>query len=219
MRDMRSAAGFTLVETMVAMLLFSFVSIAFYQVLFGQVRGTTAARASVRIGEEARAGFNRMVRDTREGDMLSFASPTSFTVKVNFNGNGLYESPNAQGNHEILTYAYDASAGTLTLNGEVLMKNVGLVPGQDPFSYGSNLLDYDWGGAPDGTPDGVTTWQEINDASCPSHGITGVGDCDTPPVLDGPEFPHITLVKFALRVSIGGTVSDFRSTVQLRNRV
>lgn len=214
MSRLREEAGFGLVETMVAIMVFSFASLAFYQVLFGQVRGTTATETSVRIGEEARAGFNRMVRDVREGDVLSTASPTSFTVKVNFNGNSFYESPNVQGVEEILTYAYDPVAGTITLNGEVLMGGVEKVsPTTDVFSYGSNILDYDWDNS------GATTWMEINNASCAANGVTGVGDCDIPPVLDAPEFPHLATVSIALKVDVDGYEEEFRSTVQLRNRV
>jgi prepilin-type N-terminal cleavage/methylation domain-containing protein len=214
MSRLRDEAGFGLVETMVAIMIFSVTSVAFYQVLFGQVRGTTATETAVRIGEEARAGFNRMVRDVREGDMLSAASPTSFTVKVNFDGNGLYESPNAQNVEEVLTYAYDASARTITLNGEVLMAGVEKVDETtDVFSYGSNVLDYDWDNS------GATTWIEVNNASCAANGITGVGDCDAPPVLDAAEFPHLATVSIALKVDVDGYEEEFRSTVQLRNRV
>ena len=44
MKRLGSEDGFGLVETMVALLVFSVASVAFYQVLFGQVRGTTATR-------------------------------------------------------------------------------------------------------------------------------------------------------------------------------
>lgn len=213
MRRGSAEAGFSLVELMVAITIFSVVSIVFYQVLFGQVRGTSATETGVRIGEEARAGFARMVRDTREGDVIEAASSTAFTVKVNFNGNGLYESPNAQGVQEILTYAYDATAKTITLNGEVLMRGVEQIGTTPVFSYGSNVLDYDWDNS------GATSWQEVDNASCTSYGVTGVGDCDTPPVLDAAEFPHLTTVSFALQVSVDGKSTEFRSTSQLRNRV
>lgn len=214
MTRLRDEGGFGLVETMVAMMVFSVVSIAFYQILFGQLRGTTATKTSVRIGEEARAGFNRMVRDVREGDVLAAASPTSFTVKVNFDGDGLYESPNQQDVEEILTYAHDPVARTITLNGEVLMAGVEPVgPSTNVFAFGSNVLDYDWDNS------GTTTWIELNNASCAANAVTGVGDCDTPPVLDAGEFPHLTTVSIALKVTLDGHEDEFRSTVQLRNRV
>jgi prepilin-type N-terminal cleavage/methylation domain-containing protein len=209
----RSEGGFSLVETMLAITLFSVVSLGFYQVVFGQARGTQVTRTGVRIGEEARAGFNRMVRDAREGDVLDAASGNSFTVKVNFNGNGLYENPNAQGADEILTYTYDETSKTITLNGEVLMSGVERIGGQHVFSYGSNVLDYDWDDS------GSVTWQEVNDAACAGNGVTGVGDCDVPPVLDAPEFPHLTTVSFALRIKVEGQHTDFRTTAQLRNRL
>lgn len=206
--------GFTMVELLVTMMVFSIVAVSFYQVLFAQAQGADVATSLGRVSEEARVGFNRMVRDTREGDVISAASTTSYAVKVNFDGDGLYENPNERGDYEILTYAYDAGAKTITLNGEVLMRGVEPIPGEDPFTFSSNFLEYDWG-----EPYGTTSWQEINDASCAAHGITGVGDCDVPPVLDAAEFPYLTTVEYSLRVRDGENYTDFVASSQMRNRV
>lgn len=202
--------GFTLVEMLFAILLLSAVSAGFYVLLFSQQRAGTVARSIANISEETRLGFARMVRDTREGDVLVQASPTSFQVKVNFDGDSFYETPNQNGDDEILTYTYDTAAGTITVNGNVLMKGVGPVPGKDMFSYSSNNLEYDWGN------DGKTTWQDLDIAA--DHGVTGVGSNPPNGSLDL-EIPQLTTVHFAIRVSDAGRSEDFTSTTQMRNRL
>jgi hypothetical protein len=151
-----------------------------------------------------------MLRDTREADVISAASPTSFTIKVNYNADGLYQNPNPNGDNEILTYAYDDATKTVTLNGETLMEGV-QPSGSRMFDFTSNALEYDWDNS------GTTTWEEVDQASCSTHGITGVGDCDPAPgILDAPEFPFLTGVRFALTDTTGNTT--FYATAQLRNR-
>ena len=215
---MRSRAsgesGFTLIETMWVMLLFSVVSISFYQVLTSQQRGADLTREVTQLTDEARLGFNRMVRDTREGDYLAAATPTSFTVKVNYDGDALYENPNENGDYEVLTYAYDATARTITLNGSVLMANAypanyPATPADDVFTYTSNNLEYDWGG------DGVTTWQDLDQAV--TYGHTGIGDGSG--TLTAVEIPNITTVGFAVAVGTGSNATPFYAKAQMRNRV
>lgn len=206
----RRQAGYTIVEVLVAISLFSVLSVGFYQVLFSQARGADSIRSSAAIGDEARLGFARMVRDTREADAVTAASPTSFTIRVNFNGDAYYQNPNPLGDAEILTYAFDSAAGTITLNGQVLMRGVSRAgtPPQDVFQFSSNNLDYDWDG------NGTTTWNELDSAG--SRGITGVGDGDG--VFDGPELPYITSVSFNLKLADGGRSTELLATSQMRNR-
>lgn len=203
-----SESGYTIVEVLVAMFVFALVSTGFYQVLIAQTKSLEATRSSSKLGEEARAAFNRMVRDTREADLISAAAPNSYTIKVNYNADSLYQNPNVNGDNEILTYAYDAVADTLTLNGEVLMTNVKPVPGKQMFDFTSNALEYDWDG------NGTTTWLEIDNASCASHGVTGVGDCQND--LDV-EVAHLTGVAFA--ITDLDDSETFYATAQLRNRL
>ena len=219
MRQLRNDQGLTLIELLTAIVIFAILSVSFYQVLFMQTRGSETARSVAEIADEARPGFNRMVRDTREGDLISAASPTAFTVKVNFDGDSFYEMPNGAGDAEILTYAYDEAAGTVTLNGETLMSGVDCLPAdvegpcsRDVFSSSSNLLEYDW------NDDGRTTWQEIDETACASHGIVEVGDCDTPPTLDASELPYLNIVSFALDVHAADESTEFVGVAQLRNR-
>lgn len=207
---MKRQDGYTLVEVLFAFLLLSAVSAGFYVLLFSQQRAGTVARSIANISEETRLGFARMVRDTREGDVLVQASPTSYQVKVNFDGDSLYEMPNQNGDDEILTYSYDAVAETISVNGNVLMNGVAPIPGRDLFSYSSNNLEYDWGN------DGTTTWQDLDAAA--SRGVTGVGSNPSNGALDA-EVPQLTTVHFAIRVSDAGRSEDFTSSAQMRNRL
>ena len=210
MNQRRAEAGYSMVEMMWAFLLLSVLTSGFYVLTFSQQRSGTVVRSIANISEEARLGFGRMVRDTREGDLLTAASPTSFTIKVNFDGDALYEVPNQNGDDEILTYSFDPAAGTITVNDNVLMTGVETIDGQDVFQYTSNFLEYDWGG------DGTTSWLDLDEAS--DHGVTGVGSSPPNGQLDV-ELPYLTTVHFALRVGDSGRTEDFRSTAQMRNRV
>ncbi|HEX2057473.1 MAG TPA: hypothetical protein VHI71_03810 [Actinomycetota bacterium] len=208
--DAPRADGYTIVEVLFAFFLLSVLSAGFYVLLFSQQRSGTVARSIANISEETRLGFARMVRDTREGDVLTDASPTSFTVKVNFDGDSLYENPNQNGDDEILTFSYDAMAQAISVNGNVLMKGVAPIPGKELFTYSSNNLYYDWDN------DGTTTWLDLDNAS--AHGVTGVGSNPPNGQLDA-EVPNLTTVSFAIRVSDSGRHEDFTSTTQMRNRL
>ncbi|HYO60461.1 MAG TPA: prepilin-type N-terminal cleavage/methylation domain-containing protein [Actinomycetota bacterium] len=207
---MKQDHGYTLVELLVGFVLLSVVTSGFYVLLFSQQRAAVVARSVANISEETRLGFTRMVRDTREGDVLVTATPVSYKVKVNFDGDSLYETPNQNGDDEILTYEYDPGTRTISMNGSVLMEGVEPIPGRDLFSYSSNNLEYDWGS------DGTTSWQDLDNAA--SHGVTGVGSNPPNGALDA-EIPGLTTVHFAIRVSDSGRSEDFTSTAQMRNRL
>ena len=202
--------GFTLVETLVALSLFTMLSVGFYSVMFAGVRGSETTRSVARVSEESRLGFNRMVRDTREGDALSACDAPAtfqqcFRVKIDFNGDGVYENPNILGDYENLMFAFDATDNKVTLNGNTLMGGVEQITGKDVFSYGSNYLEYDTNG------DGVTTWQELD-----SSGIAGVGNGNGQ--LDTVELGRISSVSFAFRIRERDRAEEFYGEAQLRNQ-
>ncbi len=213
-----SEEGFTLVETMFAILLFSLVSVGFYQVMFSGVRASDTTKSLVDVTEEARRGLNRMIRDVREAAWLTAASPTSFTIMVDFDTDGAFADGGPMGD-EIVTYTYDATAQEITLNGEPLVSGISPVGAADVFSYTSNRLEYDWGGGAGGAPDGVTTWREINDASCPAHNVAGVGDCDSSPTApDAAELNYLTSVHFSFEVTSDERSKAFYGEAEMRNR-
>jgi prepilin-type N-terminal cleavage/methylation domain-containing protein len=207
----RSESGFSLIEVLVALSLFSVISVGIYSVMFSTVDTGETTQDVVDISQEARAGFNRMVRDTREAQRLERITATSYEVKVDFNRDSLYENPNSQGDYEDLTFACVAcnpGPGQVMLNGEVLLDGVYVIPSKPLFAYSSNLLEYDW------DDNGTTSCLELDSAYL--NGVVGVGNgingCD-----DG-EDQYITSIDFALRVKAGSRSSDFYAQAQLRNR-
>jgi prepilin-type N-terminal cleavage/methylation domain-containing protein len=212
----RSEGGFTLVELMMAITVFASVSVGLFTVMLSAANGSRAARDVVDVSEESRLGFGRMVRDTREGQLIDSVSPdlNSFEVHVDFDGDNVVTplpGTNSLGDYEELTYAYDPGDGTLRLNGEVLVRGVECARDASGnclpvFGFGSNRLEFD-----SSPKDGVTSWTELDQAPASS----GVGNGNN--VLDM-ELPLISNVSFALLVREGDAERDFYAEAQLRNQ-
>ena len=212
--------GFSLVELLVAISLFAIMSTAFYQVLFSAADGSDTVDNIARVSEEARLGFNRMVRDTREADHVSGPSANSFTVGIDFNtDNVIAPSPPADqlGSYETLTFTFDAVAGTVTVTTgggapitETLMTGVSCVHDaanncEPAFTYASSRLEFDTNPV-----DGVTSAAELDAA--PSIGNNNLGNWSLT------EASFIDRVTFALRVTKGSSATDFHADAQLRNK-
>jgi prepilin-type N-terminal cleavage/methylation domain-containing protein len=200
----RGDAGLTMTELLVAIGIFAIVSTSFYSVLFAVQRGSEDARRVASVSEEARLGFNRMVRDTREGLELTAASANEFTVRVDFENDDL-------GPQDL---TYKKTGNEIQLNNETLMEGVDCIRQsgscvQDVFRYTSNRLEFDWNG------DGVTSWEELDASAAPSHGVIGVGNNDGE--LND-ELAFVSDVMFALEVSNGDSNGDLIASAQLRNR-
>lgn len=223
----RDEAGYSLIEMLVAMSVFAVLSTSLYLVLFQTTRGATKARDIAKISQKARIGFTRLVRDTRQGSVITSGDDNSYTVEVDFDGDGAIDASgaNPQGDYEVLTYRFQESDGTVRIStdpsvaGEVLMRGVDCLRRSNgncypAFDYGSGHLEYDW------NSDGVTTWQELDTAS--THGVVGVGNNNT--VLDEGELPYISDVSISLRLkgdtntTFASGSTDFASVAQLRNQ-
>ncbi len=171
-----SEAGFSLIEMLVGISLLAVATTAIMGVLFSVGRGANTSRDVVRVSEEARLGFNRMVRDTREGEEIVSATETSYRVQIDFNADGVITpqpNPNPVGDHEDLTFEWDESSLTVKINGETLIRRVDCLRttsacSRPVFTYSSDRLEYDWNN------DGTTKWTELDEA--PSHGVVGVGN-------------------------------------------
>lgn len=213
--------GFTIVEVLVAMALFSVLSIGFYQVMFSGVRGAETGRNVARISEEARLAFNRMIRDTREATSFACVGPSTgpcisssgYTVEVDFNGDGeIHNPPELRSNgtpeteYERLTFAYADARDAITLNGQVLIDGIEPAGSRPIFDYSSNLLQYDLSPA-----NGTTTWQEIDGNPDP-----GIGDGDG--AIDESELQFLSSVVFAFQVREDDRASQFFAEAQIRNR-
>src|SRR3712207_1022482 len=96
--------GFTLVELLVTIALFSVVAVGIYQVVLTTVRSGDVTEDLVRVSEEARAGFNRMIRDAREARALTVSNPNEFRVQTDFNDDTSIDNPNPEGDYEDLIF-------------------------------------------------------------------------------------------------------------------
>lgn len=211
----RREDGFTLVEILVSLTIFSVVAVGIFGVMLSTTRGSETTRRVAGISEQARLGLNRMVRDTREGSAIDSVSAdlNTFEVHVDFDGNNVITplpATNTMGDLEELTYSYHPASKTLRLNGEVLVRGVECALDElgnclPAFSFGSNRLEFDT------DKNGVTTWQELDQAPA-TYGV-GNGDGQL-----NWELPLISNVSFALRVQDGTAKRDFYAEAQLRNQ-
>jgi prepilin-type N-terminal cleavage/methylation domain-containing protein len=216
--------GFSLVEVLVAIFLLSILSVGFYQVMFSAVRGSTDAADIAEVADEARLGFNRMIRDTRETTKLVSAGDTAYRIWTDFDGDNVVD----QADYEYLQYAYDSTANAITItaltapaagnpnlitgtetaiagtSAETLAGHVQLVGTRPVFSYASNFLQYDTNPV-----DGEATAAELDDA---------VGTGNNNNTLDGVELDYVSDVNYAFRVSVGGDARTFYGQAQIRNR-
>ncbi|MEA2460717.1 MAG: hypothetical protein QOH90_894 [Actinomycetota bacterium] len=210
-----------MIEVLIAIFLFSIVSTAFYRVMFQAATGSKTTQNVVNVSEEARLGFNRMVRDTREADALKSPTSTSFQVESDFDANGVIDPTPADstGNYESLTYTFNPNGtnGTITVsNGgtsEVLMRGVSTVNAtSNVFNFTSSRLEYEnvtsaCSTSPATAIDGVATAVELDQSSI------GNKNC----VLDGTELSFIDGVSFSLKVTVGKSSTNFYDQAQLRN--
>ena len=217
--------GFTLVETLVAIALLSILSVGFYQVMYSAVRGSGDAADVAEVAEEARLGFNRMIRDTRETTQLVVAEGDRYRIWVDYNRNKLVDAAE----FEYLEYAYDGSRITLTalaappagnpdlLSGgedpltgietETLAANVNLLEEEGVelpiFTYVSNFLAFDTI-----DQDGEATVDEIE------AGTVGADNNR----LEGVELRYVSDVNYGFEVSVNGNSRAFYGQAQIRNR-
>lgn len=228
MRAHAEEGGYSLVEVIIALFIFSIISVGFISVMMSGARSADATRNSVRLSEEARLGLNRIVRDVREASWVSFTSnqagavQSSFTIKTDYNGNGVYGNsagPNgtAESNYEVVTYAYDAATKSITVTadgfpGETLIKGVEPIGSTPVFSFTSNRLEMDWNG------DGVTTLTEVSDNACTWGGNSTTLDpaCNT--TLTDKEMAYVTNFALSVKVRSSDTTSEYFAEAELRNR-
>ena len=209
--------GLTIVELLIAISIFSVVSASMYTLVFSLRRSSEQTRSIAQVSQEARRGLNRMVRDTREGDAIVAIdndlsdNRASYTVQVDFDANNAITTSgvNGSGDAEQLTYEFNRSAKTLTLNGEILMRGVDCLSTCVPFTYSSSRFQYDW------NADGIVTWGELDEAGCAARGSFAVGNCD---LTLNVEMSEVGLVDYAFKVVDGTSTESFYAQAQMRNK-
>ena len=239
--------GFSLVEVMIGMLLLSILSIGFYQVMFSTVRGSNSAADVAQSAEEARLGFNRMIRDTREATHLVSASGTDYRIWVDFDGDGCVDAGTAyvkpagtsvcvnggSSDFEYLRYAFAGDEITLeALAGPATGAAATCAPMPEASAtcgLGPTDSTLAAGTVTETLASGVSTiggapvfkyssnFLEFDDS--PANGETTVTELgDGDNDLEGLELDYISDVNYAFSVSIGGNSRRFYGQAQIRNR-
>ena len=240
----RDEGGFTIVEALVAIFLLSVLSIGFYQVMFSAVRGSSDSADIAEVAEEARLGFNRMIRDTREATKLVSADATSYRIWVDFDGDGCVDSGTAfqagaggtcaaggTSDLEYLAYEFDEPDITLTaLNGP----NTGLPAALDPAAAAVTGTETETLASHIEVVAGKNVFSYVsNFLQFDTTGTSGTGPPDgevsvaeleagtegaNDGLLAGIELDYISDVNYAFRVEVGGDGRTFYGQAQIRNR-
>ena len=210
----RGENGFTLTEVLITLLLFSLISTGLYQVLFTGSEGSQTAQSVVRVSDEARAGLNRMIRDTRQAFALTSATANGYSVQVDFNGDESISAvgvANAAGDYEQLSFVvvgdqlFIQACGSANLDcgnqRSVLVDGVSRTGSTPYFSYASNRLEYDCDN------DGQATRAEVEGGSCYVPG--GL----TPAIA----LSVMTDIDYSFQVTVDGRSSNFLSHAEMRN--
>ncbi len=212
----RGEAGFTLIELAVGMAVFGVLLAVITTTVSGSKKSADTVRQVNNLNEEARLALNRITRELRQAkEVSSVAAPdgaTGLTFWVDFDGDGNRDATAAD--PEELTYrwdgvgkrillsAADTSGSTVTrpiLSGEVSAFRL---------EYRSSRYEWDCNG------DGITTWQELDSASCgPSGNTIGNGNG----ILDDGELPTIDSVVLSFSVLDGSRQQNYRTQIDMRN--
>ena len=214
LRRQPGESGFTLVELAVSMAVMGVLLAVISTTVTGSKKSADTVRQVNNLNEEARLALNRISRELRQASEVTSVAlddgATGLTFGVDFNGNGVLDSSTAD--PERLTYRWDGSrillsaadtaGSTVTqpiLSGEVSAFRL---------DYRSSKYEYDCNG------DGVTTWQELDAASCgPAGNTVGNGNGK----LDAGELPYIDSVVLSFSVLEGSRKQDYRTQIDLRN--
>jgi len=225
---LRGDGGFTLVEMLVATLIFSLLTGTMLMAVLASARSATAGRELNNLNEEARLVLNRMSRELREarrvvavtnpdGTTFNATGDVALTFEVDFDGDGTIDPSAAD--PEQLTYLYDYAGQRLMLQASgaslpVLAGNVS----QFKVTYHSRRFEYNGTlpasgsscGATTGTKDAVVTWEEVDGHPGRAH-----GNCNG--LLDQ-ELDVVDSVTIDLRVLYGARQQVYRTRIDLRNR-
>jgi len=206
--------GFSLVESIIAMTVFSVLGAAMFSTVMSSQSSAKATRRTNNLNEEARVALNRLSRELRQAREIVYVNPANpsalLEFDVDFNNNDVIEpsAPDA----ERLRYSYDPDKDqilltTATPTGTSVTLPI-LASDVTSFTLDYRSRDYRY----DRNGDGVTTWQELDPT--PANG--GVGDGSG--TLTAAELKHIDSVVISFTVLKDRQAQVYRTQVDLRNR-
>ena len=208
--------GYSLVEILVAMLVFGIFSTVLLGFAISTATVTEQIRSNADVTEESRLAVERLSRELRQASAVdrvalrgvAGSGTTALTIWTDFNGNGLRDL--SASDPEVLTYRWDPSNGRLTLtaddpDGTAITRPVlAEVVSDFDLQLRSSRFEADANG------DGTTTWNEL-DAS----GASGGNGNGRP---DGRELEWIDLVAVAMTVTDADAERTFALQADLRNQ-
>lgn len=207
--------GFTLVEVLVAMGLFSLVGTLLLGFALSTSKVANDTRTLTNVNEESRMAMERIIRELRQARIIEAVSlpatptdTTALTFWTDFNGDKVRDTTAAD--PEVLTYRWNPTTSRLTLTandaGGTATTRPVLAATVSSFvlDLRSSRWEYDANG------DGATTWQELDQAGAPVGNANGLPD--------GTELEHVDRVEVRMTVLDGARAQTYSSQVDLRNR-
>lgn len=206
--------GFTIVEAITAVTIFGVLSAAMFSTVMSSQSSVKSTRRTNNLNEEARVALNRLSRELRQAQRISYVDPANpsalLEFEVDFNNNGIIE-PSAV-DAERLRYSYDPNADQILLTSATPTGTTVTLPilasDVTAFTLDYRSRDYRY----DRNGDGVTTWQELDPT--PANG--GVGDGSGS--LTDAELAYIDSVVISFTVLKDRQAQVYRTQVDLRNR-
>jgi type II secretory pathway pseudopilin PulG len=216
-RALSGDAGASLVELVVAMVLFGVLGSVLFSTFLVSRDAVRASRETHDLNEEARVALNRMSRELRQATSITAVSApdgaTSITFTVDFNGNGVIDASTVD--PEILTYEWKDNRILLTANDASGTAVTQPILAGNVSSFALDYFASDYRRDCRTPKDGKTDWRELDayTTTCSARGTTG----HTPGALDATELADIDTISISLRVLQGSRSQDYRTRVDLRN--
>lgn len=208
-------SGFTLVELLVAMALFSVLGGILLGIGLSTGSMASQTRQLATVGDESRLGMERMTRELRESAKIAAVSfpsaatdPTTVKLWADFNLDGCI-NPSAADPEE-LTYTWDpttqylsqtAVVGATPRTSRLLSTKVSAFT----VTLSSSAWQYD-STPSDGKP---TTWQDIDNSSIGDHSQSSFTDT---------ELEYLDLVGLSVTTREGSHQKTYSTQVDLRNQ-
>ncbi len=215
-RRARRDAGVTLVEVLVAMTVFGVLGTLLLGLGLATSRANDDVRSVSNVGEEARLGMERIARELRQTSAVSAVSlpqhagdPTSFTVWIDLDGNHCIATSGPDPvKVEQITYRWDPGTSQLTMTASGFDSPL-LATRVTAFGLDLDSSSWQYDTGPNGVPDGVTTWQEIDDSSIGDH---------NPTHFSSAELSNIDLIGLRVTTTDHGHAVNYTTRVDLRNQ-